>query len=77
MTNFDVAQLAHVELFTPKPEESLKFFTDYMGLQITAREGQSVYLRGYEDFYHHTLKLTEGKEAGLTIRHGVQVHLKR
>lgn len=25
MSNFDVAQLAHVELFTPKPEESLKF----------------------------------------------------
>ena len=65
MSNFDVAQLAHVELYTPKPEESLKFFTEYMGLQITAREGQSVYLRGYEDFYHHTLKLTEGKEAGL------------
>ncbi|MEK4230690.1 catechol 2,3-dioxygenase [Solibacillus sp. FSL H8-0538] len=65
MSNFDIAQLAHVELYTPKPEESLKFFTDYMGLQITAREGQSVYLRGYEDFYHHTLKLTEAKEAGM------------
>ncbi len=65
MSNFDVAQLAHVELYSPKPEESVKFFTDLMGLQVTAREGQSVYLRAYEDFYHHTLKITEAKEAGM------------
>ncbi|HWI50385.1 MAG TPA: catechol 2,3-dioxygenase [Rummeliibacillus sp.] len=65
MTNFDVAQLAHVEMFTPKLEESLKFFTGILGMQITTRQGKSVYLRGYEDFYHHTLKLTEGKEPGL------------
>ncbi len=26
---FDVAQLAHAELLTPRPEESLRFFTDY------------------------------------------------
>ncbi len=65
MANFDVAQLAHVELYSPKPEETLKFFTDYLGLQVSAKEGQSVYLRAYEDFYHHTLKITEGKEAGM------------
>ena len=65
MANFDVAQLAHVELYSPKPEETLKFFTDYLGLQVSAREGQSVYLRAYEDFYHHTLKITEAKEAGM------------
>jgi len=65
MSNFDVAQLAHVELYSPKPEETLKFFTQFMGLQVTEREGQSVYLRAYEDFYHHTLKITEAKEAGM------------
>ncbi|AXF57211.1 catechol 2,3-dioxygenase [Salicibibacter kimchii] len=65
MSNFDVAQLAHVELYSPKPEETLKFFTDFLGLQVTEREGQSVYLRAFEDFYHHTLKITEAKEAGM------------
>ena len=65
MANFDVAQLAHVELYSPKPEETLKFFTDYLGLQVSAREGQSVDRRAYEDFYHHTLKITEAKEAGM------------
>lgn len=65
MANFDVAQLANVELYTPKLEDSLKFYTDIIGLQVTKREGQSVYLRAYEDSYHHTLKLTEAEEAGM------------
>ena len=32
---FEVAQLAHVELLTPKPEETLRFFTELLGLQKT------------------------------------------
>ena len=63
MTNYqepiyDVAQLAHVELFSPKLEESVEFFTRFLGMEVTARAGQSVYLRAYEDFYHNTLKIT-------------------
>lgn len=41
----DVAHLGHVELLTPKPEESLWFFRDVLSMQEVAREGQSVYLR--------------------------------
>lgn len=63
--NFDVAQLAHVELLSPKPQESLDFFTEILGMQVTHQEGQSVYLRAYEDVYKNTLKITESKEAGL------------
>lgn len=62
---FDIGQLAHVEILSPKPEETVKFFTRFLGMEETARSGQSVYLRGYEDFYHHSLKVTEAKEAGL------------
>lgn len=62
---FEVAQLAHVEMLSPKPDETVAFFTDLLGLEVTEREGQSVYLRAYEDFYHHTLKVTEAKEPGL------------
>ena len=61
----DVAQLAHVEIFTPKPDETLWFFKELLALEETEREGQSVYLRAYEDFYHHTLKVTEADEPGL------------
>jgi len=62
---FDIAQLAHVEIYTPNMEGSLNFFKDMLGLQESTRDGESVYLRGYEDFYHHTLKLTTAAEPGL------------
>ncbi|MEC2132898.1 catechol 2,3-dioxygenase [Brevibacillus centrosporus] len=62
---FDVAQLAHVEIYSPKPDETLWFFKELLGMEETTRQGQSVYLRAYEDFYHHTLKITEAKEPGM------------
>ncbi len=62
---FDVAQLAHVELFSPKPDETVWFFTQLLGMEVSSRAGQSVYLRAYEDFYHSTLKITEAREPGL------------
>lgn len=61
----DVAHLGHVEMLTPKPDESLKFFVEVMGLTESAREGDSVYLRGWDDYEHHTLKLTGYKHSGL------------
>ncbi len=60
-----VAQLAHVELLTPNPEQTYWFFHDLLGLEETTRQGRSIYLRAYEDFYHHTLVLTEAPTAGL------------
>src|SRR5205085_1380634 len=60
---FDLAHLAHLELVTPKPEESLNFFVNIMGLTESGREGDSVYLRGWDDYEFHTLKLTAGKFA--------------
>ena len=62
---FDVAQLSHVELFTPKMDESLWFFKELLGLQESSRDGKSVYLRGYEESYHHSLKLTERDQPGM------------
>jgi catechol 2,3 dioxygenase len=62
---FDLAHLGHMELFTPKPEESLNFFVKVMGMTATARQGDSVYLRAYDDYQHHTLKLTASKTSGM------------
>lgn len=61
----DVAQLAHVEIYSPKPEESIDFFRRILGMDIVHQEGQSVYMRAYEDTYHNTLKITESFKAGL------------
>ncbi len=62
---FDIAQLVSVALYTPKLEASVKFFHDLLGLEVSHQDGQSVYLRAYEDFYQYTLKLTEARQAGL------------
>jgi catechol 2,3-dioxygenase len=61
----DLARIAHAELLTPAPEESLAFFVDVLGMEEEAREGQSVYLRGWGDYLRYSLKLTESPRAGL------------
>jgi len=62
---FDLAHLGHLELLTPKPDESLRFFVDVLGMTETAREGESAYLRAWDDYEHHTLKLTAAKTNGM------------
>jgi catechol 2,3-dioxygenase len=64
---FDVAHLGHVELLTDKPEASLDFFTRVFGLTESGRDTDSVYLRAYDDYEFHTLKLTAAKTTG--VRH--------
>ena len=61
----DVARIGHAELLTPKPEESLRFFVDVLGMEEEARDGQSVFLRGWGDYLRYSLKLTESPRAGL------------
>ena len=61
----DVAHLAHVELLTPKLDESVIFFVAVMGMTESDRQGDSVYLRGWDDYEHHTLKLTAAQKPGL------------
>ncbi|WP_300015217.1 VOC family protein [Pseudonocardia sp.] len=65
LPRFELAHLAHAELLTPDLEGSLWFFTELLGMRETARDRDSVYLRCYEDPYHHSLKLTAADQAGL------------
>ena len=62
---YELAHLGHIELFTPKPDESLHFFVNVLGLTESGRESDSVYLRGWDDYEFHTLKLTAAKQSGL------------
>jgi catechol 2,3-dioxygenase-like lactoylglutathione lyase family enzyme len=56
-----IAQLAHAEVITPKPEKSAAFFKNVLGLEESGRAGQSIYFRGWGEFFHHSLQLTEGQ----------------
>lgn len=61
----DVAEFGSFELFSPCVDETLWFFKDLMGMIETGREGNSVFLRGWEDPYKHTLKITHRDKPGM------------
>src|SRR5580704_4330705 len=63
--NMDLAHLGHVEILTPKPDESLKFFTTVFGMTESGRNGDSVYLRGWDDYERATLKVTASDTSGV------------
>ena len=63
--SFDVAHLGHVEMLTDKFEESLDFFTRIYGLKCSAVEGDSAYLRAWDDYEFHSLKLTRAASTGV------------
>src|ERR1700753_1993660 len=62
---FDLAHLGHMELLTRKPDESLKFLVDVMGMTVSGQKGESVYLRGWDDYERYSLKLTASKTSGM------------
>jgi catechol 2,3-dioxygenase len=62
---FDVAHLGHVEMYTDRFEESLDFFTRVYGLTESGRDERSVYLRAFDDYEFHTLKLTRHHTTGV------------
>jgi catechol 2,3-dioxygenase len=62
---FDIAHLAHVEMLTPKFDESLDFFTRVFGLTVAEQKGGSAYLRAYDDYERYSLKLTASTTSGM------------
>jgi catechol 2,3-dioxygenase len=61
----DVAHLGHLELLTPAFEKSRSFFIDVMGMTESGAKGDSVYLRGWDDYERYSLKLTAAKTSGI------------
>lgn len=61
----DVAHLGHVEVYTNKFDESLDFFSRVFGLTESGRDDTSAYLRAFDDYEFHTLKLTRHLTTGV------------
>ena len=61
----DIAHLGHIEMYTNKFEESLDFFTRVYGLTISGQDETSAYLRAWDDYEFHTLKLTRHHTTGM------------
>ncbi len=62
---YDVAHLGHVELYTDKFDESRDFFIRVFGLTESALDGDSAYLRVFDDYEFHSLKLTRHHTTGV------------
>lgn len=60
-----ISQLAHVELISTDLEATISFMHDFMGLELTERTDDTVYMRAWNDYFHHSLKVTRGEKAGL------------
>src|ERR1044071_8108097 len=76
----EIAHLGHVELHTPEPDKSLDFFVRVLGLTENGTDGDSVYLRTWDDYEHHSLKLTAAKTSGVgrtALRASSEEALKR
>jgi catechol 2,3 dioxygenase len=62
---YDLAHLGHVEIFTDKFDESLDFFTRVYGLTLSGQDEHSAYLRAWDDYEFHSLKLTKSDRTGI------------
>ena len=60
-----ISQLGHIELYSPKVDESVKFFKEVIGLEESGRDGKSVYLRAWGEYHHHSLVITDNDKKGL------------
>ena len=63
--SFDIAHLGHVEVYTDKFEESLDFFIRFYGLKLSGQDETSAYLRAWDDYEFHSLKLTRHHTTGV------------
>lgn len=61
----DIAHVGYVELLTSEFDKSLWFFTDLLAFREVARDGDSAYLRSWDDYERYTLKLTASEKSGI------------
>ncbi|HSF64574.1 MAG TPA: VOC family protein [Paracoccaceae bacterium] len=61
----DIAHLGHVEVYTDRFDESLDFFTRVFGLKLSGQDATSAYLRAWDDYEFHSLKLTRHHTTGV------------
>src|SRR5580700_3018197 len=54
---FDIMRSAYAELFVTDLEASEHFYVDLLGLAVSARTDDALYLRGWEERVHHSLVL--------------------
>ena len=60
-----LSQMAHIELLSTNLDETVRFYKEIVGMDETGRDGNSVYLRAWGDYFLYTLKITKSTKKGL------------
>ena len=60
---FNITRASHLELLVADLDRSVRFYTEVIGLAVTAREDSVAWLRGIEESCHHSLVLRVGVPA--------------
>ncbi len=60
-----VMRTGHVQLRVMDLAAAVHHYTEYYGLILTASEGARAYLKGWDEFDHHSLVLRETDESGM------------
>ncbi|WP_342558451.1 VOC family protein [Metasolibacillus sp. FSL K6-0083] len=61
----DIVHIGHVELLTPKLNDSIEFFYESMGLEIVKRTDEKAYMRCWNDYENYSIILTQSDEPGV------------
>jgi catechol 2,3-dioxygenase len=59
-TPWDIVRAAHAELVVTDLDASERFYVDLLGLVVSERTPDALYLRGWEERLHHSLTLRVG-----------------
>ena len=71
---FDIVRSAYVELLVTDLAASEHFYVDLLGMIVSARTDDALYLRGWEERLHHSLVLRRGaRSPGRGVRLGFRV----
>ena len=61
----DIVRSAYAELIVTDLGRARAFWVDLLGFVVSAEEPDALYLRGYEEFVHHSLILADRSGHGL------------
>ena len=60
-----VMRMGRAELKVLDLEKSVDYYTNVIGLEETGRMGDSVYLKAWDEYDHHSVILTKSDTAGI------------
>src|SRR4029453_17354487 len=62
---YRISRLGTVEIRSLDLDRDLDYYVNVLGLQLTAREGRTAYLKGWDERHAYSLMLTEADRAGM------------